>query len=348
LKNIWNSIKEKISSSSSLQKAFEKVKKSSTGPSAGSGGSLFNKLLTTNLSPYEKYYPYIISAALAYGAADLTNSYVRVFTIPSPQQVQTSDGPQRLGSQARLRSEFDPIARRNIFNSDGVIPPPLSGVDDGGLGDAEGPAVASSLPLELVGTIVHANPNRSVATIRQSGGNQAVIPYLVDDDIVGMATLLKVERHRVIFRNKNNGRLEFIEMPHDLKFKLTLGAPAEPAITSATGIQQNGNTFNIARKTINQHLENIGQVLQSARAVPNRDPITGEINGFRVLFIKPDSIFNELGIKPGDILQEVNGQRITSIQQAMEMYQNMRNASDISINLMREGRNETYNYNVTE
>ena len=347
MKNIWNNIKAKLSSSDKLQAAFNKVKKASRNASARSssgGGSLIDKLINMDKPPIEKYYPAIIAAYMAYAAADLSNTFIRSYTIPNAVKVSSSSKPTKINSNARLRSEYDPITRRNIFNSDGVIPPPVNGSGDDS-GNIDGPAVASNLPIKLIGTIVHANPAKSVATVEV--GSSKVIPYLIKDEMDGLAELLKVERRRIVFRNTSNGRLEFIEMDKDLKFALKVGEPAL-STTGSGGILKQGNDVTISRATIEKYTANIGEVLQQARAVPNRDPITGEINGFRILFIKPESIFTELGLKPGDLLQEVNGQKVTSIQQAMEMYQSLKSVNNISVNIEREGRKEALNFNVTE
>ena len=83
-----------------------------------------------------------------------------------------------------------------------------------------------------------------------------------------------------------------------------------------------------------------------ARAVPNRDPATGEINGFRILDMQENSIFGQLGLARMDVLRSVNGQPIDSIQKAMELYNEMKNGSKIELGIDRNGKNEVKTYDI--
>ncbi|MCB0347257.1 MAG: general secretion pathway protein GspC [Bdellovibrionales bacterium] len=326
------------------QKTF--LKKSISNRS--SGGSLFQKLISMDKPKFEKYYPAVIGVAISYFAADLATTYVRVYTIPEKSSIAVSKKLNPSYATQAVRGDYDPIAKRNIFNSDGLIPKPISG-GGGDQNDIDGPAVPTTLPLSLVGTIVHVNPAKSVATIDvKGGGGQKIIPYIPNDEIEGIAILLKVERRKVFIRNVRTRRLEFIELKDDLKFKFDLTKALTPSSNNnkSSEVKQEGNNFTIARETLNKYINNIGDVLQQARAVPNRDPNTGEINGFRLLFIKPDSIFSQLGLKQGDLLKSVNGSPVTSIQKAMEMYQSLKGADNIGVQFEREGKTEEFNYTV--
>lgn len=347
MKGIFSKIasKLKLGSSSILHDALEKTQGAFSKKSGGSssGGSLFQKMISMEKPKFEKYYPAIITVAVAYCAADLATTYFRTYTIPEKASVAVSKKtPTNYATQA-IRGDYDLITKRNIFNSDGIIPKPISG--GGESNDIDGPAVPSTLPLTLVGTIVHVNPAKSVATIDVKSGGQKIIPYIPNDEIEGIAILLKVERRKAFIRNIRTRRLEYIEMKDDMKFRFDLRKAMAPDSSSGE-IQQEGNNFSISRATLDKYINNISDVLQQARAVPNRDPNTGEINGFRLLFIKPDSIFSQLGLKQGDLLKSVNGSPVTSIQKAMEMYQSLKGANNINVQFEREGRNEEFSYTV--
>ena len=85
----------------------------------------------------------------------------------------------------------------------------------------------SQLPLTLVGTIVHVNPAKSIATIQIRGGaTPKIIPYIPNDEVENFATLVEVERYRAIFRNRANGRLEYIEHSGLKDGALNFGTPS--------------------------------------------------------------------------------------------------------------------------
>ena len=87
-------------------------------------------------------------------------------------------------------------------------------------------AVKSQLPLTLEGTIVHLNPEKSVATIVSRNANESKA-YKVGDSIKNLIQrITKIQRRRVEFINSNSNRLEFIEIPTDEKLTLNFKAPA--------------------------------------------------------------------------------------------------------------------------
>ena len=239
------------------------------------------------------------------------------------------------------RSDYLIITQRNPFNSDGVIPPPLS--SEGGEETDDGVPVLSQLPLTLVGTIVHLDPKRSVATIQNRGKsvNDQYVAYQVDDEIKGLAKILSIERKKVIFRNLNNNRKEYIEIKDDAQVKLGF----QTAKTQDEEVKQEGSRFILKRSDVDKHTSNLPDLLQQARAVPNIIPGSGgQVDGFRLLEIDEGSIFEKLGLKKMDIIKGVNGEPVNSPAKAMELYNELKTSNRIDIEVERNGRTETMNY----
>lgn len=291
----------------------------------------------------DKHFPLIMILLIALLTADLTILFFRDSLLPTSAPPVF---PQKnsLGPAMKMRTEYGPITDRNIFNSDGIIPNPLSAPEGEMLAD-DGPAVKSSLPLNLIGTIVHANPGKSVATIQLKTTNQ-VIPYLPNDEIENIATLVRVQRRKAIIRNTQSSRLEYIEIPEDAK--VTFAKRAAPADTSGVFTQQ-GDTLSIKRTDLNNYLKNLPDLLQQATAVPNIVPGSGgEVDGFKMLGIEPNSVFSQIGLKVGDVLKGVNGERVNSPAKAMELYNSLRNEGRIELEIERDGRTQSLNFNINE
>lgn len=235
------------------------------------------------------------------------------------------------------------ITNRNIFNSTGFIPEPLRDVTqpDNNTNKEEVPEL-SSLPLSLIGTLVHSNPDKSLASIEVKGKNTSA-SYSVGKEIEGMAKIEKVERQRVIFRNINNSRLEYIEM-NQQGAKVSFNAPAKTAPTGkvSTNIMEVApNTYEIKRDTLNKYLNDLPSVLMQARAVPNKNPTTGEVDGFRILDMQPNSIYEELRLQRMDVIKSVNGEPVTTAQKALELYQALRNSNNVKLTVERGGATST-------
>jgi general secretion pathway protein C len=78
--------------------------------------------------------------------------------------------------------------------------------------------------------------------------------------------------------------------------------------------------------------------------VPNFE--NGVVNGFKVFAIKSGSIFQELGLKNGDVIQRINGTEIDSVEKAIPMLQLLKTESAISIDLSRGGAKKTLSIEI--
>jgi general secretion pathway protein C len=290
---------------------------------------------------FDKHLPLVLILIIALFSADLTVLFFRDSLLPTSAP-PTFPSRGMMGPAQKMRSEYGRITDRNIFNSDGIIPNPLS-APEGEMFADNGPAVKSNLPLNLIGTIVHVNPGKSVATIQLRTTNE-VIPYLPNDEIANIATLIRVERRKAIIRNTQTSRLEYIEIPEDTRITFA----KTPATT--TGVFTNdGQTTSIKRSDLNNYLKNLPDLLQQATAVPNIVPGTGgEVDGFKMLGIEPNSVFSQIGLKVGDVIKVVKGEKFNSPAKAMELYNQLRNEGHIELEIERDGKETSLNFNINE
>jgi general secretion pathway protein C len=211
-------------------------------------------------------------------------------------------------------------------------------------GPKDAPPVPSQLPLVLVGTIVHVNPNRSVATINLRNKNDQMafmVGAVIPDNL---ATITKIERAKVIFRNNASQRLEYIDMKDDSKIQFGRTAPIAKQV--GVVLQKGDNEFELKRDDVNKLTNNLPELLQQARAVPRMGP-NGQIECFSLADIAPGSLYEHLSLRRGDCIKSVNGEKIDSPAKAMELYNALRaNANSISLGIDRGGRDETLNYNI--
>lgn len=295
------------------------------------------KLKGGDRPPFEKFYWLVFIIFCGYLIGDLTTLYVRQHLLPT-----TFPAKRPAPAMANQRRwSFSEVIANNIFNSDRKIPPSLGEIE-GGAGGEEGAPRLSQLPLELIGTIVHANPNRSLATVMLKGQSK-VEPYSVGQNIEDMAEVKEIKRERLIFRNLRTQVLEYIEIPQDAKITLSTERPFNASPAKAGGEK---TEFSFKREEIEKQLENLPALLQAARVVPEFAP-DGQPKGFRLVEMQPGSIYEKLGLKIGDVIKGVNGEAITNPQKAMEMYQLMRSADDIKLQVERNGTDTDLSYKLT-
>lgn len=287
-----------------------------------------------------KYGWAIVVVLSAFFLADLVSLMVgRLIPDAPPIRVaRTGVGSSRA---PRTIEQYGVIFSRNLFNSRGVIPgdePGTVPVDTG----IDGPAQRTTLPLNLIGTIILRDELRSLATIEDKSASM-VYPVRVDDEIPGKLRVLKVEARRVEFINISSSRKEYIDMPEDATRVASL-APTAPR-KGGPGIEQvSGSQFNVARTAIDAALADMSKVLTQARAIPHTE--NGQMVGFKLFSIVPGSIYDQLGLKNGDLLCGVDGEPMTDPGKAMTLVTEIKNRSRLELCVKRDGRTQNFQYDI--
>lgn len=291
--------------------------------------------------PLEGFYIYGLLFFVGMLIADVITTQLRVNMLPVGGVTAAKPLSTRMRQPKASSSLFNGIKEKNIFNADHFIPDSLGDKNKGGDFEDSSAPIPTTLPLELVGTIIHGQRDRSVATIQIRGGE--IFPVMENEDLEGMAEIRDIVRNKVIFRNTRTRKLEFVEIKEDNSLKL-LSKGGGPSVNISTPEK---TSFNFQRAEINQYLENLPRVLQDAKAVPYIAPGSGgEVSGFKLIQIKEGSIYEKLGLKRNDILKGVNGENVDSPQKAMELYQALKNSDQIQLEVTRDGVTTTLNYTL--
>ena len=72
--------------------------------------------------------------------------------------------------------------------------------------------------------------------------------------------------------------------------------------------------------------------------------VEGVQQGFVVSNIMPGSLYQKLGLKNGDVVTDVNNKKLESADDVLQMVEMMQSGGNVSVNLLRNGQNETLNY----
>lgn len=290
-----------------------------------------------------RFLVYLLISLISLSIADLAILKVRFFLLPERTQ-KTTVRPVP-PNPIKSRDFFQPIVTRNLFSSKGLIPPELmpKGID---AQPKDNEPILSSLPLTLVGTLVHSNPDKSIAAVELKTKNQ-ITSFSTGKEIEGLAKIEKITRGKVILRNLSADRLEYIEMKDTNRISFDAEPKTVSEEKSNAVIRKAGdNKFEIKKTDLENKLKDIQSILYQARAVPAKRPGSGETYGFRLLEIQPDSIYTQLGLQVMDVITSVNGTPVTSTQQALEMYQALRNSPNIKLGVERGGKTEELSYTV--
>lgn len=288
---------------------------------------------------------YSIFIFLGYTIADLSILAYRDLMLPN--QTPPTKPPPAVAHNEYGMGALQSILSRNIFSSDGLIPDPVQLKNDPNKKKKIEEPIPTNLPLNLIGTLVHSNPEKSIAAIEIKSKNQ-ILSYGLKRDIENLAIVEKIERGKVFIRNNNNGQLEYLELKTNNK--ITFGSAPKTILDTAKGeVKQKGeNQFEISRASLLKYTSDLSSILMQAQCVPARRPGTGEIYGFRCLQFQPDSIYTQLGLKPMDVICGVNGSPVTSPQQAMELYSALKSSNQIEICIERDGKQNSFKYSISQ
>lgn len=113
-----------------------------------------------------------------------------------------------------------------------------------------------------------------------------------------------------------------------------------PAFSSTT----KGNVIEtrIPTAEVEKAFENFTNVLNQARVVPYM--VNGVAQGFQIRKIVPGSIYQRLGLRNSDIIKSVNGESLTTQDQALRMISLFKNEREISLEIQRGSKPFTLNY----
>jgi general secretion pathway protein C len=60
--------------------------------------------------------------------------------------------------------------------------------------------------------------------------------------------------------------------------------------------------------------------------------------------VKPNTIFTRLGLRNGDIIQDIDGEEIESPDEIMDFYEELKSGSPVAIGIQRRGKKKVLNY----
>ncbi len=231
--------------------------------------------------------------------------------ITPPSQLQTP------AAGAAGQVDVQSIATGHIFgqaDSEPVIETPRESYED---------LAETRLSLTLKGTMDNTDQESSIAIIADNRNDENV--YFIRDTVAAGVTLHAVYADRVVLNR--SGTLEVLKLPKEF-----------PKSRS----QNRRNTSNVSRTAANpRSIQNVvtGNVTKLADVIrPTPYYVSGQMQGYRVYPGRDRKQFAALGLRPGDLIKDIDGAALTNPQQATRIFQNLGNAEQVSVTVERNGQ----------
>ncbi|WP_437743418.1 type II secretion system protein GspC [Sorangium sp. So ce302] len=319
----------------------------------------------------KRYFPWVLGALIALaayfqasGMGQLVVSSVAIDAPPAPPSPPTR--PASFGSTASSTDHATSAAAilsRNPFDS---VTGPLDGK----------PVEIPSAPHELPNKDPYADPSCDGARVllitqaddpawsfaAMAGSDGKAILRRQGDEISGQ-TVYYVGWDRVWLTSGSSRCQAIVGSNHAVaRASATPSpAPATPSTSAASKPAARGgkkippelaakiqrvseNEFNVERSAVDHILENQGELMRSARIVPEKEG--DKVVGIRLFGIRPDSLLGTLGLENGDRLSSINGFEMSDPQKALEAYARLRTADRLTVSINRKGKPMNIDFNI--
>jgi general secretion pathway protein C len=286
-------------------------------------------------------------------AAWLASKTIIAVAVPTPGPESTrvvTDIGRRSVEKNQSEADAGIILKRNLFGSRVTEAAPdekeLAAEDIEQLPE-------STLPLELLGTVVQADGKRSFAIVLDKSVREQRI-YLLGDEISQGVTVASIARNRIVI--DKNGVEEVLEktgesaepetkrQPRRLRPETNRTASAGGGENSIAVRKVDDSSFVLDRREVEGVLQDFNKLLTQVRVVPHFSD--GKPDGFKIFNIRPGSLFAQLGMVNGDIVKRVNGLEISGPEQALQMFTQLRDESQVTVDLERFRKNLTLQYEI--
>lgn len=278
-------------------------------------------------------FPFLLLTVAVYFASNLFLFFMDLRLAEySPPMI---DGPSPAGQKPSglpFQKEYKAILERNLF---GVKRDESSrGKEDDLLANLDKLAL-TSLNCTLIGTVIN-EKGESWAIIKDNQGGR--------EEKVSVGSMFSGAKVVMILRNKVvlnfNGKDELLVMGIER-------IRAEKLAQEKAGKDQSpaeGSSYKISKDFVRESMNDLAKIMSTMRIRPYVKD--GKPQGFQISQLKEGSLLKTMGFQDEDILKSVNGQDIRSPEDAMKLYNSLKDSNYFSISILRKNQPMTLNYKV--
>ena len=220
------------------------------------------------------------------------------------------------------------------------LPPDPISLNTAGASASPPPRVPLNLAskLKLLGVVM--GDYEGVSAIVEELSSKRQLFFRLHDHIPDIGEISEIRRDGMVVRQGD--QQELLELAVS-QIEKPPSAPAPAATAIAPGPASPMRTV-LDRRVVEQAMDDLPKLLSQARAVPHL--VNGAMSGFRLDYIAPSSFYEKIGLKYGDILQQVNGVDIRDPSTILTLFQQLRNERAVKLDVLRNNQRTTMNFEI--
>lgn len=211
---------------------------------------------------------------------------------------------------------------------------PLFGRYEAASDTAEGDlhdAPDTRLSLTLMGVLASDSPSAR-ALIAASNGEEK--PYAIGAQVIPGVELKAIFSDRVVLAR--NGALETLRLDKNAPSRATAARPVE-------NLSPSGAAMASLTDIRSQVLADPTKAANYLRVQPAN--VNGQLRGYRVYPGRERDAFQQLGLRPGDLVTAVNGVELNDPQKALQLLSQLSQASLVEVTIQRGGQTQSLSLN---
>lgn len=248
--------------------------------------------------------------------------------------------PEPLAARPVARSlqqaDFQIILDRNLFDSQ-AVGQSAEQIDLAAQQVAEQTAspVQSRGEMVLIGTVVAGANSLALVRVGQKSG-----VFGLQSELSPGVVVTEITRQMVVVTDRGVRRELLLKSRKEPQAKLVRKGGA--AVGGQKVVALGENRWRISRAAAKNARTNLNSLLQTARMIPQLS--NGKTIGFKLVEIEKGSLLELIGLQVGDLVVEINEVALNSPEKALQVFQQLREANNISLGLVRNGQKQNFEY----
>jgi general secretion pathway protein C len=247
---------------------------------------------------------------------------------------------------------YAPILSNNVFGFPAGKLSPLSASRAKVAAEKARPKAASNL--KLLGTVAWPG-GFGYAIVSGQSGTQEV--FRTGQHVPGAGRLLRVGTNEIVIDEGGGAETrvplaEVSPMAAAKTLKMPGKMPAQPPPSRHTAApprqdfarQTGENTYVVDKEAIDASLANPKHVLTDARLLPH--VVDGVQDGFIISEVRSGGIYDNLGLRNGDVLSAVNNLKLSDPEVALQAFTALRGLDKVELDVVRGGEKMTLTYTI--